>query len=219
MPPLRQVSSFFARLILYYAVFLALWSWAGLDRIYSPAFQKAGTNLFLSMHAMGGRWMVMLHPPPTPGGNFDTEIVVGNPSTGALGRQPLNAQYLGFASTSMVLTLILASPVTWRRRGWACLWGLILVHGWIAIGLMLLVIHAYSTPGPLALYSVSAVTTKTLAFLAETMVTSTVGRYAVPVFFWLLVTFRRPDWQRFSESTSSNRFAKRSSSDLTTTRR
>lgn len=210
MPPLRQVSYFFARLVLYYGLFLSLWSWVGLDRAYPIAFQKSATYVFRSLHSMGGRWMVLVHAPEAPVGKFDTEIVVGNPSTGALGKQPLNAQYLGYAPLSMVLTLILASPVPWRRRAWACLWGLILVHAWMAIGLILLVVHAYSVPGPLAMYSVSAVTTKSLAFLAETMVTSTVGRYAVPVFFWLLVTFRRADWQRCSETISAKHHSPRS---------
>ncbi|MBI4717302.1 MAG: hypothetical protein HY763_05820 [Planctomycetes bacterium] len=194
MRPLSSVNAFFARLVLYYGVFLALWYWAGVGGAYVAGFQRAGTDLFRGLAKMGSRWVVLLLPPEASDSRFDTQMTCLNTTTRAMGQQPLNAQYHGYAPTSLLLTLVLASPVSWRRRLWAAAAGVILVHLWIALGLILMALKGYCTPGPLAHYSVAPWMFRAVAFITETVTVSTATRYGVTVFFWALVTFRRGDW-------------------------
>lgn len=181
----------FLLLAIYAGVLMGVWPWVG-DR-YAAGFQAGGTNL---CKTISRKWVVVLQPREPPTKMLDTTLALANRKTRAVGHRPISSRYLGYAPTAMLLALILASPVPWKRRAWAILLGLILMHVWIAGSLLLLVIHAYSRGGDLALFDFGPTLNRGLAYLVEVVVTAPVTKYAVPAVFWVLVTFRRSDWQR-----------------------
>lgn len=194
MSPLKPLSLFFVKLVCLYLLFVVVWEFADGQRWYPAAFQSAGSTFFRAFEFGdddGGR--VHIDELDTPNNLWDSELRFANLKTGAKGAQPFSSRYWGYAPTTMVLTLILATPVSWKRRGWAMLAGLALVHLWIGLECWLSILNGFSGANDLAIYFFSSAPKKVLATVTEFVTVSTVTRFVVPVFIWVLVTFRRQD--------------------------
>jgi len=185
----RVISLFFVRLILWYALFLVLWAAAG--NVYIAAYRTIGTSVFRTLFPS---WDVVIEAARRPTDMWDSQLVQYNRRTQTRGIQPFGARYQGFAPTSVLMSLILASPLRWRRRGRALLWGLAAVHVWIALSIWLMIVDGYSGANAVAIYSFSPSVDYVLSFVTFLVTASTVPRYALPIFLWALVTFRRGDW-------------------------
>lgn len=196
MIAMRAIGWFFAKVIAFYMIGVMAWNWAGADRPYLYVFRETHTQLFRTLHKMGSRWVVVLAQPEKSSGTFDTDLNVLNTTNKSIGTQPLKAQYRGYAPTLLLSSLILATPVTWVRRGIALVIGWIVLQIWIALGIFLLVLKAYVTPGELMLYSWGDASRSVLNFITEVISTSTATQFAVPVLIWVLVTFRASDAAR-----------------------
>ena len=118
--------------------------------------------------------------------------------------QPLSSRYIGYALTTFLLALIFATPLTWRRRLIALIWGLVLTHAWIAFSMLLLIVHGYSRGDVVSIFDVSPFTRTALAFLREVLVKAPVIKYTVPAVIWMLVSFRRSDWAKMLGSTETD---------------
>ncbi len=188
---MRFLASRFILFALVAGAFVALWSWVG--EYYAATYHAAGMQL---CRTIGADWVVVLHPLPEPQGRFDTELWLGNPKTKIHGQRQLSTRDLGYAPTTMLLALILASPVPWRRRFGATFVGLVVVHAWIALGVLLLVISGFSRGDALAIFDLSPFVDRCLSYCVEVATVATITKYAVPTVIWILVTFRSGDWAR-----------------------
>ncbi len=198
MPPWRRLSRFFLLLLFWYAAFQTLWHVGGAKRWYSAAFRSVGTQAFVGLSKVGGKWMVALLPAERPSDRLDTDLTLANSRTRAVARQPISTDLMAYTPLTITLTLILATPIGWRRRAWASVLGWLLATAWTAGGLVLLVVRAYGTPGTeITMYEWGPAALSVLGFLAETATVSTITPYVVPLFIWVLVTLRRGDLQRF----------------------
>ena len=193
MLSVKQTYGFFVRLVLLYGL-LAV-PWPGLRAIYAAGYRAVGNALFGSF----GRDGAVRFRPLTQGREqADTAIDLANrrrtQSTATMGH---SARLIGYLPTAEVVALILATPIAWRRRWKALLWGLLLVHGLIALRVTILLLYGFSSDQPCALYSPgpfwSDVLTKAYS-LGAVWVSFT---FVAPIFIWLLVTFRRIDLQRW----------------------
>lgn len=193
MIPMRAIGWFFAKVIAFYLIGVMAWNWAGADRPYLYVFRETHTQLFRTLHRMGSPWVVVLAQPEKAAGTFDTDLNVLNTTNKTIGTQPLKGQYRAFAPTLLLCSLVLATPVTWARRGIALFIGCIVLQMWIALGIFLLVLKAYVTPGELMLYAWGDTSRSVLNFITEVISTSTATQFAVPVLVWVLVTFRASD--------------------------
>lgn len=189
----RALSLFFIKVIGLYLTGVAAWHVGGVDRVYLHAFREAHTEVFRWLHRAGGRWVVVLAEPEKRMGEFDTDLHVLNTVNKSIGTQPIKAQYRGYAPMWLLTSLILATPVSWCRRAVALLAGGVMLWLWITLGIFLLVLKAYVTPGELALYEWSEAPRSVLNFVTEVISTSTATQFAVPVLVWVLVTFRAGD--------------------------
>lgn len=145
---------------------------------------------------IGASWVVILNPLKHPTAQSDTEMILLNRRTRELVRQDLSSRYIGYAPTTFLLALILATPLTWRRRLMALLGGLVLSHAWIAFSMLLLIVHGYSRGDGVSIFDVSPFTRTALAFMREALVQAPVIKYTVPGVIWILVSFRRDDWAK-----------------------
>jgi len=195
MSPLKLISVFFVKLVFLYLSFVAVWEIGGGRDGYAAGFRAAGTAL-LRAFTFGEHGRVRVEGLEPPNGLWDSELTFQNLKTGATGRLPFGSRYWGYAPTTMVLTLILVSPVGWRRRGWALLAGLALVHLWIGLEVWLSIVNAFSGGDQLAVYTLGSGFKTVLSIITEFVTVSTVTRFAVPVFLWALVTFRGEDLDR-----------------------
>ncbi len=194
----KTVSWFFITLVLMYALFVVLW--AGIGDWYASAFRSAGTSVFKDFGPSG---IVLFQAQAEPTVLWDSDIVLGNHDTKKALPMSLGTRYRGYAPTSVLLSLIFASPLPWKRRLPAVAAALILLHLWIGFGLWLQIMAGYCGPSEIRMYELSPFVDKTLSYVSFVVSTSTVSQYAIPVFFWILVTFRRGDWELILSSSQA----------------
>lgn len=132
---------------------------------------------------------------------FDTDVTLFN-----LGRKdaagriegvklPCSSRRCGYVDAAFLASLIIATPVTLRRKLWALVWGQFLLHVLIFAKLGLWLADRFSRE-PLCLFAVSPFWTGKLRVFYELFVLNVTFGLVAAVFIWVLVTFRREDWSR-----------------------
>lgn len=188
------VSFFFGKLVLWYALFVVLWEVTPVGQWYATAFQNVGTAVFRAF-TFGEHGVVWLEPLDQPTELWDSALKIKNRQAKLVGTLPFGTRYWGYASTTMVLSLILATPLAWRRRLVAVVIGMLMVHAWIAGEIWLASVNALSEPNSLAVYTPGPTLKAVLSFVTEIVTKSTVTRYAVSAAIWGLASFRSGDWE------------------------
>ena len=195
----RQLASRFALLAVYAVAFILIWPWVG--DWYGRAFRAGSMEM---CRAISTSWAVEVMPLKPPTAHSDSELRLTNRISGRSAKGPLSSRYIGYAPTTFLVALILATPISWRRRLTALFWGLVLTHVWIAFSMLLLVVHGYSGGNVIAIYDVSRTTRTVLAFMREALVKAPVIKYTVPAVVWILVSFRRSDWAKMFGKIEAN---------------
>ena len=189
---------FLSRFVLIYG--LLILPWPGWNDLYSHYFRTLGRMAFSREH---DRRIILFEPYHaehdfTP---LDSEMIMGNRDTvdpsgqGLSSTLDLDTRSIGWIPTALTLALILATPVPWRRRGWALVWGLLLIHGFILFSLQTWIWDA--SPG-ISLSTLSLFWQGIADDLEYTFITQLGASFSVPVLIWILVTFRLEDARRFT---------------------
>lgn len=200
----KLVLGFLLRFILIYGLFIILWfNWG---EFYAEFFRESGNRLFGSYGSQG----IVRFRPYQPTNNrsvSDTKVIIANRATnqktlnikGHLFTQSksinMSSRHVGYASTVLLLTLILATPIAWKRKGWVLLWGMILIHVFIVLRLTIGLLFLFSHNFQLAVISFSPFWHNVLRVSSEIFIIHLEMNYIVPITLWILVTFRRSDWQ------------------------
>lgn len=192
----KPVAAFFFKVILLYALLMI--PWPGVSAGYGYLFRACGTAVF---HTFGSAGRVEFRPAePNPGEKdpLDFEIRLRNLRTQAGGTFTLerNTRKMGYLPTAFTVALILATPVPWPRRGWALLWGLVLISAFVGFQLTLHLVNAFSDPNVLNQFDLAPSMKRLLGIALKVFVLSPVTAYIVPIFVWILVAFRRGDWAK-----------------------
>ena len=178
---------------------LLILPWPGWDELYAQYFRTLGEVAF---SRDGNQRLVRFEANPSPADHatLTTRLTLGNRELmGEDGKGrgeivDLDTRSLGWVPTAMTTALILATPIRWSRRGWALLWGLLVVQGFILFSLQTWIWN--QEPG-LSLLALPPWLKQVVDDLQYTLVTQLGASFSVPVLVWLLVTFRREDWERF----------------------
>lgn len=191
---LRQaVLRLLAAAVLYIILMLG-WLWWSPG--YAAAFRAAGNFVFADWYD-GAE--VRFVPQTAGGGTYtatrmqDTSLSLKNHGTRAKGQQPVSSQYIGYVPTALFLALALPTPIRWRRRWRALLWGLLLINAFVLGRMWLIIFNAFCSDTPLALFHPSPFWRRVLAFATETLTKSLTTCFVVPLAIWVLVCFRRAD--------------------------
>ena len=107
----------------------------------------------------------------------------------------LDTRGVGWVPTALLLALILATPVSWRRRCFALVGGLLAVHGYILFSVASTI---WNNSTELSLLTLTPFWKSVVAGLDETLVNQMGASFIAPVFIWILITLRRQDligWQ------------------------
>lgn len=193
MLPARQVIAFFAKVILLYALLRI--SWPAVQGVYRAAFCASGTFVFRPF----GVGRVQFEPLPTPPAGrdpYDAQAVLENVRTRARGTMPMNSRLMGYLPTAFVAALIVATPVGWRRRAWGLLAGVAVMSGFAGFELWLRLLDAFSDASTLAQYTFPPWGRSFLLVVLKVIGMSPVTAYITPIFIWVLLMFRREDWNR-----------------------
>jgi|SRR3972149_774246 len=189
MLPFRRIAGFFCRLFLIYGFLVA--PWPGINAGYAALFSAGGNQVFRSIVPGGS---VRFHPVPPPAGKFDTHVHLANLRSGGTMMYKISSRDPAYLQTTLLTSLVLATPLPWRRRLWALLLGMILVNVAIVCKLLVTVLHGFSSTR-VALLDPSPPWDKVLAVAYDFAVGDVVMLLMLPVFIWILVCFRQSDWR------------------------
>jgi len=96
--------------------------------------------------------------------------------------------HFGRQPAALLVALIVATPISWPRRGWALWWGILSLHGLIILFLSFCVWNESAE----VLLTTMDPFRKSVAKICRGGLTDQLS-LAIPVLIWVLVTFRRED--------------------------
>ena len=205
MSPLKPVAAFFLKVILFYALLMI--PWPGVQQGYASLFCDAGNLAFRSFGSVGRTRFRVVDQPPANKNAVDFEIKLENLRTRAGGtfEPDRNTRKMGYLPAAFTVSLVLATPIPWRRRLTAIVWAMALITAFVGLQLTIRLVDAFSDPNVLNQFELGLWTKRLLGILLKVVVTSPVTAYIAPIFVWILVTFRRGDWAKLLASPTSPR--------------
>jgi hypothetical protein len=102
----------------------------------------------------------------------------------------LDTRSIGWVPTALTGALILATPISWMRRGWALLGGMLLVHLFILFSLQSWI---WDESPSVSLMTLSPFWKARADDLEYTLMAQLGASFSVPLLIWIVVTFRRRD--------------------------
>ncbi len=187
MPSPRTIAGFFVRLFLVYGLLVV--PWPELKAGYASLYRAVATAVFGSLIPGGA---VRFEPMLDPYSKYDTDLHFLNTRSGARQRAAISTRDPAYFQTIFLVSLVLATPLPWRRRWWALVSGLTLVHGVIFCTVLVMLLYGFTRP-QLALLAPGPPWGSLLSVAHRLAAGDTVGLLCVPVFIWILVAFRGAD--------------------------
>lgn len=186
----RSVAVFFGLFVLFFSAMMAI---GGLQRAYAAYYRGLGNFVFSEVGEGGRCQFVALEKPDA---RMDTEIRLNNTRTSTTAKMTSGSRFIGYVPTALVLSLVLASPVGLRQRAWAFLWGVVACNLYVVLRIGLGVVRRFTMNDDLAIWTPGFVANFTIEALFDIFVVSSIGGFVFPILIWVLVTFRRRDWDR-----------------------
>ncbi|MFQ5458959.1 MAG: hypothetical protein ACE5FC_11000, partial [Myxococcota bacterium] len=206
MPPPEKLAKFFLASLVVYAVLMA--PWPGLQRGYAAVFRAAGNVClsrfwfwpqssvrFMDIRSIRPGDLAPGAPEFAPTAEMDTLMELRTRGTPQVGYLRTSSRYVGYSPMVLMVALLVATPLPWPRRARALLWGMLLIHAFIALRVTLtLTANGFAADKAYALFHpgrfVTGLLTRTETILSDDPAAS----YVIPVFIWLLVAFRPRLW-------------------------
>lgn len=187
----KSIAAFAVKFLVIYGALAASWPLCG--SAYAFFLRESGNILF---EAVGTRNLVRIRAYTSPDGRYDTVYSV-RVDAGQARHSKISSRETGFQPTSLLIGLVVATPVNMRRRLWALFAGLVLVH---AIVLARLATIVSLTPVLLS----DTFRTNTFLWSVFVFIRGPALSCFVPVLIWLAVTVRREDAQYLVPSSEKN---------------
>ena len=186
----KSTRSFLLRLVLVYG--LLILPWPGVSDCYGAFFRGLGRLVFSSED--GRRELDFEKGISRPAMSMTRIVIVNRALMARDGSGPvrnLDMDTGGFwGMTALLVGLVAATPVSWRRRLRALIWGEVAIHGFL---LCTVAFSLWNEGRYVTLVSLSPFWQSTADKLQDTLLSQL--SLAVPVLVWLLVTFRREDYK------------------------
>jgi len=180
-----------------YAAMMTLWLvWGG---AYTKFYRAGAAVIFDSI---GSKCFVRFQPSE----KVENEIKISFYHRGRLDKHgrpvPLmkisnDIHYGVYIYIAFIVALIVATPISLKRRAWAMFWGMILMHTFLVFRLAILILYIFSS-GPLFLLVLSPFWKKVLIVNTQVFTINVAPGYIVAVFIWIFVSLRREDWSKIA---------------------
>ena len=194
----KRITGFFTLFLV--AFVLLMVPWPGLQEGYGAGFRAVGNALFVRFGSAGA---VRFRPISTADPDRDMELVLQNRQNGAEYIFTGSTRLQGYKPTAFVLALTLATPIPWRRRWRALLWGFLLVNLYVALRVVVFLLAAFSGDNSLALFTFGPVVKSALDYIHWVVVISFAGWLILPLPIWAFVSLRRQDWRTIVQGTQT----------------
>jgi hypothetical protein len=203
-----KIAGALARFVLAYGLLMA--PWPGWVETYGKIYSSAAAFLFESTDP--NRSVRIRHFVPRRGTTAETwsqdtsvSLQIRGPSVGFREVPPFStgrsSRYTGYAPTALAIALVLATPVSWRRRGSALPWAVLLASGFSALMLAIWIHGWFYGQECISLAQFSAQYASRARMVASLlkMTGEMAPYYIAPVFIWTLVSLRRKDLESLFE--------------------
>ena len=194
----KRIAGFFFGFTVIFALLMA--PWPGLDEAHAGLLRVAGNVLFARFGSDG---VVQFRSLSAPAPGHELEVALSNLRSGVAYVFPFSSRKQGYKPTAFVLALTLATPIPWSRRWRTVLWGLLWVNVYVLLRVTVFLFAAFSGDAQLAPFSLGAIGTKVLVYVHWVVVASFAGSLILPLVIWVLVTFRRKDWEAVLQRTAT----------------
>ena len=193
----KQVARFMVLVLIIYAV-LAM-PWPGVQQAYSVAY-RVTANAVLGISTSD--FLVYVRPlrGDEAEGDEDVKLGVWDRQNQRGQRVRLSTRLTGYLPTAEILALVLATSLPWSRKWKALLWGLVGVHMFIALRLASGVLYVLSRAKPTPFFEFTPLGNKAVYSIYEIAVQSPTTSFIVPAFIWILVSFRKSDFEDLGEA-------------------
>ncbi len=199
----KRILLFFLAGVGCYAALMA--PWPGVQHAYARMFQGAGNIVFARFWFWSEGTVVFhnidsLKPGDLPPGvgtiqadaTRDTVMVLRKVRAPQVGNLRTSSRYIGYSPTAMLVALVLATPIPWRRRGVALLWGMGFVHAFIVLRVTLtLAANGFAADKGYALFSPSEFWYGMLSRAQTLLADDPSVSFVVPMMIWFLVIGRQ----------------------------
>jgi len=189
--PTNLVAGFLVRLLVVYVILAVPWpAWIG---AYGQCFRAMARAVF---HDNDRRELTFETTGATSDHPLDTRIEIANRAllhedgSGPVRDLDIDAFFFAWDPTALLIALIIATPIPWRRRGMALALGLPLLQ---AIILILLGFCIWDESAQIGLVSLNPFWSH-VAGVLQGLITEQ-SAMAWPAMVWIVVTFRREDWR------------------------
>jgi len=179
-----SLCGFAMRAVILFAIFV--WGWSLCGTGYATLFRATGNAMFADSPGK----IVSFSPAPASPSRRDTELVVVDLALRSKSTTALSSRRHGYLPMALFLSLILATPIAWRRRAFAAVIGFVLVGTYIAIKLILLP-AAYGPEQALSASQNAEAGSSILSKFFWVVSASSVGWAIIPASIWLLLVFRQ----------------------------
>jgi len=186
---------------------LLIFPWPGWNDIYGGYFRALGEAAFSRPDSQ--RIVIFesadLHHGFT---TLNTRMTLGNRAladsagNGRAESVTLDTRSIGWTPTALTVALILATPVPWRQRAWALLWGLLLIHAFILFSLQ---VWIWDESPSLSLMTMPPFLQTIVDAMEYNLITQLGASFSVPILIWILVTIRRENLFDVPRSGASDR--------------
>lgn len=168
---------------------------ANMGRIYAEQFCKLGNYLFADF-PQGG--YVRLTTQDDKGRN-DISLFLSNASwieNGKLTGVTTNkaSDRIGYLITAFFAALVIATPVTWKRKLVALILGLVLVSAFVMLKLYVIILQAFTQVDWFGLFQEPS-TKQGIQFWYENFAAPASYGYSFVLIVWLALSIRRREWK------------------------
>lgn len=205
------------------------WAWPSFEHLYTAHFRAVGNVAFSQFWFWSNAKVDFLDPKsktlmidvkaklpgalpdsfelPKPQGVKDTLMILKNRDVpGTAGFLYTSSRLVGYTPTAVLFSLVLATPIAWKRRWWLLFWGMIVVHVAVVVRLTALLLDAgFADPSKkYALFEpgwfMADIIDRADLILADNPTFS----YVVAVFVWVLVLFLIQCWYEWRPDRSKD---------------
>jgi hypothetical protein len=193
MPARSLILGFLWRFALVYG--LLILPWPGWTALYAEGFRGLGNAIFGERDS---ECVLYFEPDQETRGlaAVDSRIAIANPrladknGNGPVTYLSLNTRSIGWIPTALIIALIMATPIPWRRRALALFWGLLLTEAFVLISVALYIWNESTT---ISLHVLTPFWKELAADAEYVLITQLGASFSIPVLIWILVTFAYQD--------------------------
>ncbi|MCX6231290.1 MAG: hypothetical protein NTZ33_07080 [Bacteroidetes bacterium] len=187
----KPLLMFLIKAILIYSLLAAPFSFY--DGMYGKFYRACSQKLFHRFHDTG--FVQFSEGKQKYNTNFNIgnyKIIISNTSAQATIGE-INTRYRGYLPTILLISLIIASPVQWKRKFYGLIIGLVILNAYIFLKQWIDILYTSVNTSWLKLYDYNESQKKILEEVYLIFIKNFGLIWVVVVIIWMIVTFRKDD--------------------------